>query len=142
VEALQTRLHLDAGVRYDSGSLNGYPAAFAAGAKERKPVVAAAVEFDGVQYLIAGMARDKSAYDRARNALRGAINSFRAITPTEKRAARPHTLQVITARPGMTMAALALRSPLDADAESQLRLINDLYPRGEPKPGQRLKIVY
>ena len=28
-----------------------------------------------------------------------------------------------------------------ADAESQLRLMNALYPSGEPSPGQRLKIV-
>jgi predicted Zn-dependent protease len=142
LETLQNRLELDAGVRFDSGSLKGYPAAFAAGAHQGKPVVAAAVVFNGAQYLIAGMASDKFAYDRERNTLRGAINSFRAITPTEKLAARPFTLQVITARPGMTMASLALQSPLGADAESQLRLMNDLYPSGEPKPGQLLKIVH
>ena len=39
------------------------------------------------------------------------------------------------------MAGLARQSPLGADAESQLRLMNDLYPSGEPKPGQLLKIV-
>ena len=50
-------------------------------------------------------------------------------------------LQLITAPPGLTMAALAQRSPLAADAERQLRLMNDLYPSGEPRPGQLLKIV-
>ena len=141
LETLQKGVKLDAGARYDSGSLNGYPAAFAAGAQQGKPVVVAAVVFKGTQYLIAGMAKDKPVYDRERNTLRAAINSFRAITPAERQAARPHLLQLITAQPGMTMATLARQSPLGADAESQLRLMNDLYPSGEPKPGQLLKIV-
>jgi len=103
--------------------------------------VAAAVVFNGTQYLIAGITLDKPAYERERSALRAAINSFRAISPAEKRAARPHVLQLVTAKPGVTMARLARQSPLGADAESQLRLMNDLYPSGEPEPGQLLKIV-
>ena len=141
METLQQGLKLDAGARYDSGSLSGYPAAFAAGAQQGKPVVAAAVVFNGTQYLIAGITLDKPTYERERSALRAAINSFRAISPAEKRAARPHVLQLVTAKPGMTMAGLARQSPLGADAESQLRLMNDLYPSGEPEPGQLLKIV-
>jgi len=97
--------------------------------------------FNGSQSLIGGMAWDKVVYERERNALRGTINSFRAITPAERQSARPYVLQLVTALPGMTMAGLAQQSPLGADAESQLRLLNALYPSGEPKPGQRLKIV-
>jgi predicted Zn-dependent protease len=141
LETLQKGIKLDAGARYDSGKLSGYPAAFAAGAQQGKPVVVAAVVFNGTQYLIGGMAKDKASYERERAALRAAINSFRAITPAERQAARPYVLQLITAQAGTTMAALARQSPLGADAESQLRLMNDLYPRGEPQPGQLLKIV-
>jgi predicted Zn-dependent protease len=141
LDTLKKGLKLDAGARYDSGNLSGYPAAFVAGAQQGKPVVVAAVVFNGTQYLIAGMAKDKPVYDRERSTLRASINSFRAITPAEKLAARPHVLQLITAQAGTTMAGLARQSPLGADAESQLRLMNDLYPSGEPKPGQLLKIV-
>jgi predicted Zn-dependent protease len=141
LETLQLGVRLDAGARYDSGHLGGYPAAFAAGAQQGKPVVVAVVVFNGTQYLIAGMTKDTPTYERERGALRAAINSFRAITLAEKLAARPYVLQLITARPGFTMAALARRSPLAADSESQLRLMNDLYPSGEPRPGQLLKIV-
>jgi predicted Zn-dependent protease len=141
LETLQQGVKLDAGARYDSGHLSGYPAAFAAGAQQGKPVVVAAVVFNGTQYLIAGMTRDALVYERERGALRAAINSFRAITPAEKLAVRTSVLQLITARPGLTMAALARRFPLVADAERQLRLMNDLYPSGEPRPGQLLKIV-
>jgi predicted Zn-dependent protease len=141
LETLQKGVKLDAGARFESGKLSGYPAGFAAGAQQGKPVVAASVVFNGTQYLIAGMAADKPAYDRERSTLRAAINSFRAITPAEKRAARPYLMQLVNAQPGMTMAGLARKSPLGTDADSQLRLMNGLYPKGEPKPGQLLKIV-
>ncbi|MEW6118956.1 MAG: M48 family metalloprotease [Pseudomonadota bacterium] len=141
LETLQKSIKLDSGTRYDSGRLSGYPAAFAAGTQQGKPVVVAAVVFGGGQYLIAGMTKDKASYDRERAALRAAINSFHAITPAERQAARPHVMRTVVAQPGTTMAALARQSPLGETAESQLRLMNDLYPSGEPKPGQRLKIV-
>ena len=141
LETLQKGVKLDAGARFDSGRLSGFPAAFAAGAQQGKPVVVAAVVFNGTQYLIAGMTKDALTYERERGALRAAINSFRAITPAEKLVARPYVLRLITARPGLTMAALARQSPLGGDAVSQLRLLNNLYPSGEPKPGQLLKIV-
>jgi predicted Zn-dependent protease len=99
------------------------------------------VVFKGTQYLVAGMARDKAVYDRERVTLRNALNSFRALTPGEIRDARPYRLHLTTAQPGTTMAALARQSPLGATAESQLRLMNALYPGGEPRPGQLLKIV-
>ena len=73
--------------------------------------------------------------------MRSAINSFHALTPAERQAAKPHHLRTVVAQPGTTMAALARQSPLGESAESQLRLMNDLYPSGEPRPGQRLKIV-
>ena len=141
LETLQKGLGLDAGARYDRGNLSGFPAAFAAGAQQGKPVVVAAVVFKGTQYLVGGMAKDKAAYSRERSKLRASINSFRAITPKEKQLARPHVLRLVTAAPGTSMAALARQSVLGSDAESQLRLLNGLYPSGEPRPGQRLKIV-
>jgi predicted Zn-dependent protease len=142
LETLEKWVKLDAGARFGSGRLSDYPAAFAAGAQAGKPVVVAAVDFNGTQYLIAGMARDKLAYERERGELRATINSFHAITPAEKKTARTYSLQLVAAQPGKTtMAGLARQSPLGADAETLLRLMNGLYPSGEPEPGQLLKIV-
>lgn len=141
LETLRQGIKLDPGARYDSGRLDGHPAAFVAGAQSGRPVVAAAVAFKDAHYLIAGRADDAAAYARERTALRSAINSFRALTAAEKQAARPQLLQLVRAAPGTTMAGLARQSPLGADAEAELRLINHLYPSGEPEPGQFLKIV-
>ncbi len=141
LDTLRKGLKLDSGARYDSGNISGYPAGFAAGTQQGKPVLIAAVVFNGAQYLIAGIASNANVYNSRRDSLKGAINSFHALTPQERQAARPHTIRLITAQPGATMAGLAAQSPLGANAESTLRLMNDLYPKGEPQAGQLLKIV-
>jgi len=53
----------------------------------------------------------------------------------------PLRIRIITARAGMTFAELAKNSPLGRFAEGHLRVINSLYPSGEPTAGQALKIV-
>ena len=40
-----------------------------------------------------------------------------------------------------TMAALAAESPLTNYALDKLRVMNGLYPDGEPEPGQLIKII-
>ena len=69
------------------------------------------------------------------------MSSFHAITGEERALARPLRLRVVTAPPGLTFAELAQRSPLGKFAEGHLRVINGLYPAGEPVAGQPLKIV-
>jgi predicted Zn-dependent protease len=141
IDTLQKGLKLDKGARYEQGSINGNPAAFAAGAQQGKPVLVAAINFNNAQYLLAGMAKDGATYNQNRTVLKDSINSFRALSQQERNLARPHVIRVIQAQSGMTMASLARQSPLGASAEPQLRLMNDLYPSGEPKPGQLIKIV-
>lgn len=134
-------LRLDQGARYESGSVNGMPAGFAAGTRQGRPVLAAAIDFSDSQYLVAGITRDAPAYQRNKDAIKRAINSFHAITAAERQQARPFVIRTIGAQPGMTMAGLAAHSPLGPRAESYLRLMNNLYPGGEPRPGQLLKVV-
>ncbi len=141
MDTLQKGLKLDPGARYVSGDINGFPASFAAGALQGKPVLVGAVVFGGAQYLIAGLSKDSNAYSRYRDTLKAAINSFHALTKEERLAARPYLIQVITTQAGTTMEGLASRSILGVNAESQLRLMNDLYPTGEPRPGQLLKVI-
>lgn len=139
--ALQAAFALDAGARYSEGALNGLPAVFVAGTQNGRPLIAAALTVDGARGLVAGVGRDAAAYARERKALRDAINSVRAMTPEERQAMRPPVLRVVQARAGTGFAELAKASPLGADAEAWLRLINGLYPGGEPTPGQLVKIV-
>jgi predicted Zn-dependent protease len=141
MDALQKALKLDQGARFESGNVNGNPAAFAAGALQGKPVLAAAINHNGGQYLFAALAKDANAYNQNRNEMKAAINSFHTLSAEERQRAKPHAIRVIKAQSGVTMAQLAAQSPLGNSAEAQLRLMNDLYPSGEPKPGQMIKII-
>ena len=97
---------------------------------------------DGRQtYLFTGITRknsDRAQYD---NAFLKIARSFHKLSAEEKKLASGLRLSLITANSGTRFAALARRSPVPKYAESELRLLNDLYPAGEPKAGQRLKIV-
>ena len=57
-----------------------------------------------------------------------------------KKAVKPK-LEVITVEEGMTMEQLAAASPITNYALDKLRVINGLYPKGQPEVGQMLKII-
>jgi predicted Zn-dependent protease len=141
MDTLQQGFNLDPGARYESGTVSGLPAAFAAGAQQGKPLLVAAISVNGSQFLVAGMTKDGPAYQRNKEAIKAAISSFHPIDAAERQAARPYVISVIEAQFGTTMAALAAHSPLGPQAERYLRLMNRLYPSGEPRPGQLLKVV-
>ncbi len=70
-----------------------------------------------------------------------AIGSFRALRPVDRDAVLALQLRWVRAEPGVTFAQLATVSPVGAYAEEQLRLLNGTYPRGEPRPGDWIRIV-
>lgn len=69
------------------------------------------------------------------------VKSVRRLKANEKELARSHKIRVLKAKPGDTFAKYAAQSSLSEYAEEQLRLINNMYPSGEPIPGQQIKIV-
>jgi predicted Zn-dependent protease len=141
MDTLQKALKLDQGARFESGNVNGNPAAFAAGALQGKPVLAAAISHSGNQYLFAALAKDANAYNQNRNDMKAAINSFHSLSAEERQRAKPHVIRLAKVQPGASMAQLAAQSPLGKTAEAQLRLMNGFYPSGEPKAGQMIKII-
>lgn len=69
------------------------------------------------------------------------VASFHRLTAAEAKTAQPWRIHVRPARKGDTYARLAPQSPLGKDAIAQLRLLNQDYPNGEPRPGQPLKYI-
>ncbi|HQY71791.1 MAG TPA: peptidase M48 Ste24p, partial [Pseudomonadales bacterium] len=69
-----------------------------------------------------------------------AIRSFRPMSGADRDAVLGINLHYIRAEPGMSFAKLAETSPLKDHAEEHLRLVNGYYPRGEPQPGEWIKI--
>lgn len=92
-------------------------------------------------YFIAAVAVDEVHYRRYERMMLAAIESLHTLTPQERRLAEPLRIVVRAAHDGENYRLLARQSPLPHHAESQLRLLNGHYPKGELKPHQLFKLV-
>jgi len=69
------------------------------------------------------------------------VGSFRAMTATDLRVANTQRIKVIMARPEDTFESLAAKSSIKSHPADTLRVINGLYPIGEPRAGDYIKVV-
>ncbi|TWE07633.1 putative Zn-dependent protease [Pseudomonas sp. AG1028] len=92
-------------------------------------------------YLFVGAVKGRAASAVEDAQMLAAINSFRPLQPAERKMAEPLRLQLVRATPGQTVKSFAADSGLASDAEATLRLLNTLYPQGEPRPGEWFKTV-
>lgn len=67
--------------------------------------------------------------------------SVRKLKKSEQPLAAGRKIKLVQAKRGDTIKSLAKRSNLDKYAEANIRLINNLYPDGEPVVGQMVKII-
>ncbi|NKB76686.1 MAG: M48 family metalloprotease [Gammaproteobacteria bacterium] len=67
--------------------------------------------------------------------------SIRKVKWGEKKLAAEKKITLVRAAKGDTFAKLAKKSNLNQYAEEQLRLLNGMYPDGEPETGQLIKII-
>ena len=115
--------------------LKGYTAIATANGTSKR---VAAIDLGRFTYLFEGEARDFAASDAQLLAI---IQSFRALHPREQSAAGGgRYVRYMQVPRGADMASLAAGAGV-ADAESYLRLINDFYPRGEPRTGDWIKVI-
>ena len=140
-DVLRKLLKLGAGSTVSPQTLGGLQAAVTEATLSGKPTRIAVVFLGSSAYTIGVQAKDAAAYSQHKAVMDAAMNSFHAMTAQERALAKPLRLRVITAQAGQTFAALARTSPLGRFAENHLRVINGLYPSGEPVAGQSLKIV-
>lgn len=92
-------------------------------------------------YLFVGAVKGRAATVEDDALFVAAINSFRPLQPAERTLAEPLRLHLVRVAPGQTLTSLAADSGLVTDAEATLRLLNNLYPQGEPRPGDWFKTV-
>ncbi|GLX12260.1 hypothetical protein Pstr01_04990 [Pseudomonas straminea] len=95
----------------------------------------------GKAYLFVGAVKGRAASAAEDAQMLATINSFRPLQPAERKLAEPLRLQLVRITPGQTVKSFAARSGLASDAEATLRLLNTLYPQGEPRPGEWFKTV-
>ena len=140
-DVLRKILRGNVGAQITQTRINGLPAALTSVSMGGMPTRVAVVFLGRHAFIIGGQARGPQAMQRARPEIDASINSFRTLSDAERKLARPLTLRVITAPRDTTFADLARNSPLGKNAVSHLRLINGMYPSGEPLAGQALKII-
>jgi predicted Zn-dependent protease len=69
------------------------------------------------------------------------IQSVRRLKPAERQLATGQSIKLIIAKQDDSFEKYARESRISKYAEAQLRLINDMYPTGEPLPGQKIKLI-
>lgn len=122
------------------GGLQGYTALGQLPTKRgRVPARVAVIYHQQRAFVLVGLSDDELA--EVDPALLQAIRSFHPLNEEERQLAEPKRLQIITADAGTTLQTLARRSTIPNDPIEQLRLLNGLYPGGEPTAGQKLKVV-
>lgn len=140
-DVLRKILKLGTGSTVTPLAIGALPAAVTEATLSGKPTRIAVVFLGNSAYAIGLQAKDAAAYNRHKAALETAMSSFHAITTQERALAKPLRLRVVTVQAGQTFASIARTSPLGKFAENHLRVINGLYPSGEPVAGQLLKII-
>jgi predicted Zn-dependent protease len=106
-----------------------------------KPARLVVVKYGNLYFLFVGASRSGSTVPDGDRLFLSSAETFRRLRSDELERAEPDRIRIIEAPEGATMAALAETTPLKRYPVEQLRLFNQLYPRGEPTAGQLLKIV-
>jgi len=127
------------GEEIGDGDVKGYTALYpgAAGAPARRIAV---LYFGPYAYVFEGRTANPSLAAFYDTMFLSAIRSFRPMSGADRDAVLGINLHYIRAEPGMSFAKLAEASPLKDHAEAHLRLVNGYYPRGEPQPGEWIKV--
>jgi predicted Zn-dependent protease len=88
-------------------------------------------------FVLAGFARE----GRPNQAMLQTTKSIRTLKGSEVKLATAQRITLVRAKSGDTISSLAKKTDLGKYAEDQLRLLNGMYPDGEPVPGQLIKTI-
>jgi len=144
-EFMRSRMRLDRlieGKRIDAGPLPGYTAL----AWARTPYGPRWTRFTVLlrkdkAYIFAGALRAPGNRRRFRTDFMNTALSLHSLSRQERRLAAARHLRVRPAVPGERYATLAARAGLGPDAADLLRLLNQQFPGGEPRPGMLIKTI-
>ena len=99
------------------------------------------IYFNNQAFILAGICKVPETISKYDRIFLETAQSFHAMTEDEHKLAEPLRLKTIHADKETSFESLAQQSPLEHYPEEQLRLINDMYPKGRPKEGELLKVV-
>jgi predicted Zn-dependent protease len=130
------------GKAFSANGLQGYTARAYSNTPWGMRTVRYAIVYRGDSvYVFAGASKQKNNSRKYDADILETASSLHPLTRAEKKLAGEKKLKIIRAPAGTRYATLARKSALSNYPEEQLRLLNDQYPRGEPKTSQLLKVV-
>ncbi|MBV26720.1 MAG: hypothetical protein CMQ13_01500 [Gammaproteobacteria bacterium] len=132
---------LENGEEIQAGPFSGYIADIKVPGELPKKRAIAVVFKDGDIYLFEGELKDQGDPEVFKEQFAAMVASLRPMTADDMRLVNRQSIALVEARPGDTYAKMARNAPVRQHAEETLRLINGDYPRGEPRAGDRIKVV-
>lgn len=140
---LLARQNAGQGEAIEVSGLQGYTAVVRSASTDFGVVPAryAVVYHNNLAYVFAGASKASSGAPSADALFMSTVKTFRRLKDSEFALAEPYKVRTIRATANTRIADLARSSPIKKYPAEMLRLMNDLYPDKEPKPGQLLKIV-
>ncbi|MGB5133338.1 MAG: M48 family metalloprotease [Steroidobacteraceae bacterium] len=99
------------------------------------------IYYDNLMWIFKGASRSGTVTPSGDPFFLSAAQTFRRMRTGEFPLAEPYRLRIVKAVDGDTIEELAKNSAIQKYPVQQLRLFNDLYPKGEPAPGSWIKVV-
>lgn len=99
------------------------------------------INYDNMMWVFKGASRSNSTVPAGDSLFLSTARTFRRLRSNEFQLAEPYRLQIVRATEGTTIDELAQTAKIEKYPAQELRLFNDLYPKGEPKPGDLIKTV-
>ena len=99
------------------------------------------IHFNEHAFVFIGAAQDKKTPEKYDEQFLAVAQSFHPLTDRESALAKPLKIHLYQVQQGDNVEKIAKRSNLPGHVTEQLRLLNGLYPHGEPLAGQEFKIV-
>ncbi|HYC05424.1 MAG TPA: M48 family metalloprotease [Azospirillaceae bacterium] len=125
--------------------INGMPAATAVAQVQGQqgPMLArlVAIQWDAdtfYRFVFLTGANGAGRYDEA---FKQTAYSFRRLGSEDRNRFRPYRIKVVQARPGDTVESFIRRMPFDDYPEERFRVLNNIPPGTELRPGQMVKLV-
>ncbi|MFV2093840.1 MAG: hypothetical protein ACC634_12220, partial [Hyphomicrobiales bacterium] len=107
----------------------------------RRDMLISVVYFGDNAFIFRGATRANKQRKNFDSLFRKNAASLHALTPAEKKLASGLVIRIRTASRRDRFARIARRSPIPNYPERLLRLINHKYPKGEPAPGEKIKVI-
>lgn len=93
-------------------------------------------------FQIIATSKSESDFSKNINLFDKTISSLRKLKPNEIEMGSPRRIIIYKAKKGDTFYKLSKETAFSTHAENRLRVINNMYPTGEPVPGSLIKLVY